>query len=106
MLAEGLNMTVGQLRLFSHAGGLTAETMLPILMNSLDSTTEAVAKMRLNVGQATVLFKNKFTEMVDRVNSVFLVTDKTAVVIKALSDNMHILTTVAAGFATILMTKC
>lgn len=105
MLAEGLNMTVGQLRLFSHAGGLTAETMLPILMNSLDSTTEAVAKMRLNVGQATVLFKNKFTEMVDRVNSVFLVTDKTAVVIKALSDNMHILTTVAAGFATILMTK-
>jgi tape measure domain-containing protein len=105
MLAEGLNKTVGQLRLFSHAGGLTAETMLPILMNNLEGTTLAVTKMRLNIGQATVLFKNNFTEMVDRVNSVFLVTDKTAVMIKVLSDNMHILTAVVAGFATLLLTK-
>ena len=105
MLAEGLNMTVGQLRLFSHAGGLTAETMLPILMNNLEGTTLAVTKMRLNIGQATVLFKNNFTEMVDRVNSVFLVTDKTAVMIKVLSDNMHILSAVVAGFATLLLTK-
>jgi tape measure domain-containing protein len=105
MLADGLNKTVGELREFSHAGGLTAEVMLPILMNNLGKTSDQVTNMRLNIGQATVLFKNNFTEMVDRVNSVFLVTDKTAVVINKLSENMHILTTVAVGFASILLTK-
>ena len=105
MLADGLNRTVGELREFSHAGGLTAEVMLPILMNNLGKTTDQVTNMRLNIGQATVLFKNNFTEMVDRVNSVFLVTDKTAVVINKLSENMHILTLGAAAFAALLLTK-
>ena len=105
MLADGLNKTVGELREFSHAGGLTAEVMLPILMNNLGKTTDQVTSMRLNIGQATILFKNNFTEMVDRVNSVFLVTDKTAVVINKLSENMHILTLGAAAFVAILMTK-
>jgi len=105
MLADGLNKTVGELREFSHAGGLTAEVMLPILMNNLGKTTDQVTDMRLNIQQATVLFKNNFTEMVDRVNSVFLVTDKTAVVINKLSENMHILTLGAAAFVAILMTK-
>ena len=105
MLAEGLNLTVGELRLFAQEGGLTAEKILPILTGQLEFTNNAILDMRLNVSQARTLFKNSFTEMVDRVNSVFKVTDKTALVIKALSDNIHILTLTVAGFAVILMTK-
>lgn len=33
MLAEGLNMTVGELRLFSQEGGLTAERIMPLLID-------------------------------------------------------------------------
>lgn len=105
MLAEGLNLTVGELRLFAQEGGLTAEKILPILTGQLEFTNDAILDMRLNVSQARTLFKNSFTEMVDRVNSVFKVTDKTALVIKALSDNIHILTLAVSGFAVILMTK-
>lgn len=105
MLAEGLNLTVGELRLFAQEGGLTAERILPILTGQLEFTNEAIKDMRLNISQSRTLFKNSFTEMVDRVNSVFKVTDKTALVIKALSDNIHILTLAVAGFATILMTR-
>ena len=105
MLAEGLNLTVGELRLFAQEGGLTAERILPILTGQLEFTNEAIKDMRLNISQSRTLFKNSFTEMVDRVNSVFKVTDKTALVIKALSDNIHTVTLAAAAFATILMTR-
>ena len=105
MLAEGLNLTVGELRLFAQEGGLTAEKILPILTGQLEFTNDAILDMRLNVSQARTLFKNSFTEMVDRVNSVFKVTDRAALVIKALSDNIHILTLAVSGFAVILMTK-
>ena len=105
MLAEGLNLTVGELRLFAQEGGLTAEKILPILTGQLEFTNNAILDMRLNVSQARTLFKNSFTEMVDRVNSVFKVTDRAALVIKSLSDNIHILTLAVSGFAVILMTK-
>lgn len=105
MLAEGLNLTVGELRLFAQEGGLTAERILPILTGQLEFTNEAIKDMRLNISQSRTLFKNSFTEMVDRVNSVFKVTDKTALVIKALSDNIHTVTLAAAAFATLLMTR-
>lgn len=105
MLADGLNMSVGQLRLFAQEGGLTAERILPILTQNLGETNDAVRDMRLNINQARILFKNTFTEMVDRVNTVFKVTDRTALVIKSLADNMHILTMAIAGFTTILVTK-
>ena len=42
MLAEGLNLTVGELRLFAQEGGLTAERILPILTGQLEFTNEAI----------------------------------------------------------------
>lgn len=45
MLAEGLNMTVGELREFGHAGKLTAETVMPILIKGTKETNEQISKM-------------------------------------------------------------
>ena len=103
MLADGLNMTVGELRKFSHEGGLTAERILPILRGELEGTREAISNMDVTLSQARTLFNNSFTEMVDRVNSAFNVTNKLAVVIKTLSENIHIVTVAAAGLASVLM---
>ena len=105
MLADGLNMTVGELRKFSQEGGLTAERILPLLRGELDNTRVAVSKMEVTLSQARILFNNSFTEMVERVNKTFGVTNKLAVIIKTLSENIHIVTLAAAGLATILLTK-
>lgn len=105
MLAEGFGLTVGQLRLFAATGGITAEKIIPMLTARLEETTEAVSNMDVTLGQAKVLFKNAFTEMIDRVNKAFGVTNSLAVVIKTLSENIHIITLAAAGLATILLTQ-
>jgi tape measure domain-containing protein len=105
MLADGLNMTVGELRKFSHEGGLTAERILPILRGELEGTREAISNMDVTLSQARTLFSNSFTEMVDRVNTTFGVTNRLAVVIKTLSENIHIVTVAAAGLATVLLTN-
>jgi len=105
MLADGLNMTVGELRKFSQEGGLTAERILPILTGELDNTRVAISNMDVTLSQARVLFANSFTEMIDRVNTTFGATNKLAVIIKTLSENIHIVTVAAAGLATILLTQ-
>ena len=74
MLADGLGMTVGQPRLFSQAGGLTAETIIPILEKGFFDTRKAVGEMNLTISQSIVLFRNAFTEMVDRMNQIYNVT--------------------------------
>lgn len=103
MLAEGLGMTVGQLRLFAQEGGLTAETIIPILTEGLDGTNNAVAKMSLTLGQAKVLFRNAFVEMVDRLNQTFNLVPKVSQAIGVLAKNVHIVTLALAGMATLLL---
>jgi len=60
MLADGLNMTIGELREFGHAGKLTAETVMPILIEGMKSTNEQVTKMPMTLGQAGVALRNNF----------------------------------------------
>ena len=103
MLAEGLGMTVGQLRLFAQEGGLTAETIIPILTEGLDGTNNAVAKMSLTLGEAKSLFRNAFVEMIDRLNQTFNLVPKVSQAIGVLAKNIHIVTLALAGMATLLL---
>ena len=105
MLAEGLGMTVGQLRLFSQTGGLTAGVILPILVERLQETKDAVGKMGFTVQQARVLMKNSFTEMVDRLNSVYGITNKAAEIMMVFTRNIHIVTLAAGSLATLMLTR-
>lgn len=105
MLAEGLNMTVGELRLFSQEGGLTAERIMPLLIDRLEETNAAVGKMDVTLGQARVLFSNAFTEMVDRVNQTYGVTNSLARVMATLSENVHLVVGAASVLATVLLTQ-
>ena len=103
MLAEGLGMTVGQLRLFSQEGGLTAETIIPILIERLEGTNTAVAKMGLTLSQAKTLFRNAFVEMIDRLNQTFNLVPKVAQAIGFLAKNVHIVTLALAGMSALLL---
>ena len=64
MLADGLNMTIGELREFGHAGKLTAETVMPILIKGTKETNEQISKMPMTLGQAGVAVRNNFQFMV------------------------------------------
>lgn len=103
MLADGLGMTVGQLRIFAQEGGLTAETIIPILTKGLDETNSAVAQMSLTLGQAKVLFRNAFVEMIDRLNQTFKVVPKVSQAIGFLAKNVHIVFVALAGLSALLL---
>ena len=64
MLAKGLNMTVGELREFGHAGGLTAERVMPILIAGVEETNAKIAEMPMTLGQAGVSIRNSFQFMI------------------------------------------
>ena len=64
MLADGLGMTIGELREFGHAGKLTAETVMPILIKGTKETNEQISKMPMTLGQAGVALKNNFQFMI------------------------------------------
>jgi len=64
MLAEGLDMTIGELREFGHAGKLTAETVMPILIAGTKETNEQISKMPMTLGQAGVALRNNFQFMI------------------------------------------
>jgi len=64
MLAEGLNMTIGELREFGHAGKLTAETVMPILIAGIDETNRLIKDMPMTLGQAGVALRNNFQFMI------------------------------------------
>jgi tape measure domain-containing protein len=64
MLADGLDMTVGELREFGHAGKLTAETVMPILIAGIEETNELIKDMPMTLGQAGVALRNNFQFMI------------------------------------------
>ena len=64
MLADGLNMTIGELREFGHAGKLTAETVMPILIKGTKETNDQIMKMPMTLGQAGVALRNNFQFMI------------------------------------------
>tara|TARA_R100001460_G_scaffold44785_2_gene81676 strand:+ start:879 stop:2816 length:1938 start_codon:yes stop_codon:yes gene_type:complete len=70
MLADGLNMTVGELREFGHAGKLTAETVMPILIAGFEETNELIKDMPMTLGQAGVALRNNFQFLIGDIEEV------------------------------------
>lgn len=105
MLAESLGMTVGQLRLFSQTGALTAEVVMPALIDRFEETNEAVRKMQPTIGQARVLVNNAFTEMVDRLDQAYGVSKKMAEGLLILRDNIHVVAAALSALAAALITR-
>ena len=96
LLSEGLGMNVGQLKAFAAAGGLTAETILPILERALEKTNKQVSEMEFTIGQATTLIKNRFTEIIDQLNQRFKIIPKVANGFKMLGENIGTVALVVA----------
>ena len=91
ILAKGMKMTVGQLKDFAANNGLTARVVLPILQKALVETREKVDDMAWSLGQASMMVKNEFVEVIDRLNQKYKIFRKVAEAILNLSHNLWIL---------------
>jgi len=91
MLADGLNMTIGELREFGHAGKLTAETVMPILIKGTKETNEQINKMPMTLGQAAVALRNNFQFMIGDIEEATGVFSKMAGAVGFLANNMDAL---------------
>lgn len=99
LLADGLGITTGQLKDFGAEGKLTAQTILPILINAVDDTSETVSAMDLTIGQSMTLLRNNFTFLIaefERSTGAFA---GVATIIGTLANNMQLLLIPASALA-------
>ena len=99
LLADGLGITTGQLKDFGAEGKLTAQTILPILIDAVDDTSETVSAMDLTIGQSMTLLRNNFTFLIaefERSTGAFAAV---ATIIGTLANNMQLLLIPASALA-------
>ena len=88
MLAEGFDVTRGELKEMGAQGLLTADKIMPILTAGFDTTTKSVSTMNYTVGQASTQVVNSFIEMADEINKNMGFTGVIAEGMLYLSENM------------------
>ena len=91
LLADGLGITTGQLKQFGSEGKLTAQAILPILINATDSTSKTVADMDITIAQAITNLRTQFTTLVGDFNSSTNAFGTVANAINILANNMELL---------------
>ena len=91
LLADGLGITVGELRDFGKEGKLTAQAILPILVNAVEDTTETVTNMDLTVGQATTRLRTNFTTMLGSLQNATGIFTGVANAIGLMANNIEVL---------------
>ncbi len=98
LLADGLGITIGQLREFGKEGKLTAEAIMPILIKSVEDTTKTVQEMDLTIGQSMTLLRTNFTTLIGEFENATGVFGKSANAVGILANNLEIL----GGVVTVL----
>jgi len=91
MLADGLDMTVGELREFGHAGKLTAETVMPILIAGIDETNNLIKDMPMTLGQAGVALRNNFQFIIGDVQKATGGFSGLAAVVNKFAENLDVI---------------
>tara|TARA_B100000963_G_scaffold216298_1_gene188650 strand:- start:7059 stop:8747 length:1689 start_codon:yes stop_codon:yes gene_type:complete len=99
LLADGLGITTGQLKDFGSEGKLTAEAILPILINAVDDTTKTVANMDMTIGQSLTLLRTNFTTLIGEFEKATGVFGTTATALGVLAKNMELLLIPATALA-------
>ncbi len=91
MLADGLGKTIGELREFGHAGKLTAEVVMPILIAGMKETNDQIKDMPMTLGQAGVALRNNFQFMVGDIEKATNGFSGLGVVINKVAQNLDVI---------------
>lgn len=87
-IADGLGVTVGEMRGLAEAGQLTSDRVVQALLSQKQAIDETYAKLPQTVAQATQQFDNAATLFVGRLNEQLGATHSLADGLKFLANNM------------------
>jgi len=85
-IAEGMGVTIGQLRTMGMEGKLTAETVIKALLSQKEVIEREFSQMPTTVGQALVVFYNKLSVMFARINEGIQFTQTLVSLIQSFGD--------------------
>ena len=90
-IADGMGVTVGQLRALGAEGKITGETVFNALKSQKDAVEKEFAKMPTTVAQSFVVLQNEILRYVGQANSASGVTGVLAAGVAGLAHNLDII---------------
>ena len=90
-IAQGMGITVGQLRSVAAEGKITGEVLVDALTKSADSVEELFAKTDITIGQSIGLLSNELTKFIGEAGQSSGAANLLAGSIKLLSENLSLL---------------
>jgi tape measure domain-containing protein len=90
-IAQGMGITVGELRKLGAQGKLTSEEVFNALKGMGDEITREFDKMPVTVGQSITVLQNSFMQFVGQINSSVGATEAIAKVVILLANNLDVL---------------
>lgn len=104
-LADGLGVTVSELRALGTQGKLTSDVLVNALTGQLDKLREEADSMEATFGDALVLLQNSLTEYVGKLNQAGGATSFFASGIISAADNIEHIGTAAAAAAAVILSQ-
>ncbi len=98
LIAKGLGVSTTKLREMGAAGKITAEKILPALIDATAETSEIVSNMNMTVGQSVNILKTNFITLIGEIENSTGIFGKTANAVGIVANNLEIL----GGVVTVL----
>lgn len=100
-IADGLGLTIGQLRALSKEGKLTADLAIKGLLNQKDVINREFSKMPATVGESFTVLNNSILSFVDKVDTATGKSHDLGGAIRELADVLNDPSTIAAGITAV-----
>lgn len=108
-IAQGMGITIGQLRSVAAEGKITSEVLINALTKSKDSVDELFDKTSMTIGQSMTYLNNEVTKFVGEAGKGSGAANALASSIKLLGDNLDVVTSGAIlagiGYVTMAIAK-
>lgn len=97
MIAEGMGITVGELRKLGAQGKLTGAEVFNAIMKMKDSVEVEAAKMPMTFGQSMTVLRNSLIQFVGSANQTLGITKNLAALMALLANNLDVVAVAAGG---------
>jgi len=104
-IADGMKITVGELRAVGAEGKLTGETVFNALKSQKDAIENEFARMPTTVAQSFVVLRNEILKFVGETNEASGVTVAISAALGLLAHNLDTVATAVGILGTILVTR-
>jgi tape measure domain-containing protein len=94
-IAQGLGVTIGQLRNLGAAGALTAKQVTDALLRSSDTVEQRFAKLPLTLSTATTAFSNALTVQIGEFDRAIGLSHALAESLSLVSNHLHLIASAA-----------